>query len=83
MRSHTCAYEHTEEHLEEDFCDRLIDRRELRSLVPLHPTQIARLEAAGMFPRRIRIGQARVAWSLLEVLGWIEERRAERDAEVA
>ena len=50
-------------------------------MVPLHATQIARREAAGMFPRRIRIGQARVAWSF-EVLRWLEERRAERDAAV-
>jgi prophage regulatory protein len=82
MRAHSRAYEHREVGLEENFCDRLIDRQELRTLVPLHPTQIARLEAAGLFPRRIRIGQARVAWSLLEVLDWIEQRRVERDADV-
>ena len=80
MRAHARAYEHREEALEDNYCDRLIDRHELRTLVPLHPTQVARLEAAGMFPKRIRIGRARVAWSLLEVLAWIEERRAERDA---
>ena len=46
-----------------------------------HPTHIARLEALGEFPRRIKLGRARVGWSLFEVLLWVEARKAERDAE--
>ena len=60
-------------------CDRIIDRHELRLLVPFHPTHLARLEALGEFPRRIRLGRSRVGWSLQEVVMWLEERKAERE----
>ena len=50
-------------------------------MVLFHPTHIARLEALGEFPRRIKRGRARVGWSLFEVLLWVEARKAERDAE--
>jgi prophage regulatory protein len=59
--------------------DRIIDRHELRTLVPLHPSQVTRLEAAGEFPRRIRLGRARIGWSLYEVVLWMEARKAERE----
>ena len=59
--------------------DRIIDRHELRTLVPLHQSQVARLEAAGEFPRRIRLGTARIGWSLYEVVLWMEARKAERE----
>ena len=40
---------------------------------------IARLEAAGKFPKRIRLGVNRVGWLEQEVLAWLEERIAQRD----
>lgn len=58
---------------------RLIDAAELRKLVPLSGAQIRRMEADSRFPRRIKIGERRVAWRLSEVLDWIDERAAERD----
>ena len=42
-------------------------------------TPVKKLEAAGEFPRRIRLGRSRVGWSLQEVLIWMEQRKAERD----
>jgi prophage regulatory protein len=57
--------------------DRLIDKKELRDLVPYHPSHIARLEKAGEFPARIRIGRCRVAWSFHDVQTWIAARKAE------
>lgn len=51
---------------------RLIDRKELRNLVPVSPSQIYRWERAGLFPKRRQIGPCRVAWSYAEVLEWIE-----------
>ena len=43
---------------------------------------IARLEAAGQFPKRIRLGQNRVAWLLSEVEEWLDVRIAKREASV-
>ena len=60
-------------------CDRFISSQELRTLVPYHPTHLARLEAIGEFPKRIWLGRSRVGWSLYEVLVWMQERKAERD----
>ena len=58
----------------------LIDKRELTKLVKYSPQHIARLEKAGQFPKRLRLGQNRVAWLLAEVEDWIEERLARREA---
>lgn len=58
--------------------DRLIDRHELRELVPYSLTHIRRLEHAGEFPQRVKIGANRVAWSLNEVLDWITAWKARR-----
>ena len=58
----------------------LIDKKELTKLVKYSPQHIARLEKAGQFPKRLRLGQNRVAWLLHEVEDWIEERLAKRDA---
>ena len=57
---------------------RLIDKKELTKLVKYSPQHIARLEKAGQFPQRIRLGQNRVAWLLSEVEAWIEDRLAKR-----
>ena len=61
----------------------LIDKKELTKLVKYSPQHIARLEKAGQFPQRLRLGQNRVAWLLSEVEEWIDkrlERRATVDA---
>ena len=58
----------------------LIDKRELTRLVKYSPQHIARLEKAGQFPKRIRLGQNRVAWLLSEIEEWIEIRLQRRDA---
>lgn len=62
--------------------NRLVSKKELRTLcgIPYTPQHIARLEAAGQFPRRIRLGPNRVAWVLSEVDAWVRERIDQRDA---
>lgn len=60
--------------------DPIIDAKQRRELVPYSDMHIARLEKAGRFPRRIRLGPARVGWRLSEVVAWIDARAAERDA---
>ncbi|MGQ9370395.1 helix-turn-helix transcriptional regulator [Azospirillum sp. ST 5-10] len=44
---------------------------------------IARLEHAGKFPRRIRLGERAVGWIEEEVDAWIEQRARARDVEAA
>jgi prophage regulatory protein len=60
--------------------DRLIMLPELRRIVPYSPMHFWRLERQGRFPLRVKVGPNRVAWSLQEVLAWMELRKAERDA---
>jgi predicted DNA-binding transcriptional regulator AlpA len=38
-----------------------------------------RLEAKGLFPKRIKIGEKRIVWSSSEIRAWFAERCAERD----
>ncbi|SCA56739.1 Phage transcriptional regulator AlpA [Candidatus Terasakiella magnetica] len=63
------------------FENRLVSKKELRSLcgIPYTPQHIARLEAAGNFPRRVNLGPNRVAWVLSEVNEWIQQRLNSRD----
>lgn len=59
----------------------LIDKKELVKLVQYSSQHIARLEKAGTFPKRIRLGQNRVAWMLSEIEDWIDLRLQQRDVE--
>jgi prophage regulatory protein len=57
---------------------RIIMASERRDLIPYSDMHISRMEKAGTFPKRIKLGPNRVGWSLSEVLDWIEARKAER-----
>jgi prophage regulatory protein len=59
---------------------KLASKKELKSDygVPYSFAHIARLEAAGQFPTRERLGACRVAWVAEEVEAWIEKRIANR-----
>lgn len=59
---------------------RMLSKRQLRELVLYSPQHIARLEAAGMFPKRVQLGQSRVGWVEQEVLDWLQERIRRRDS---
>lgn len=59
-----------------------IEERYLRKcdvvlMVGLSPNTIARMENAGTFPGRFRLGVNSVAWKLSEVTAWMESRRRE------
>lgn len=58
---------------------RLLSKKQVREIVLYSPQHIARLEAAGKFPKRVRLGQGRVGWVEGEVLDWLNARLAERD----
>jgi len=62
----------------------VVSKKELRTVcgIPYSPQHIARLEKAGQFPKRIRLGQNRVAWLLAEVEEWLNVRIANREASV-
>lgn len=49
--------------------------------VPYTRSHITRLEKAGLFPRRVRLGAGRVGWIEEEIDAWIESRIAERDVQ--
>jgi prophage regulatory protein len=49
--------------------------------VPYSQNHIRRLEAAGTFPKRLRIGANRVAWLRDEVNDWLSSKMEGRDDE--
>jgi prophage regulatory protein len=62
--------------------DRLVGKKELRTLVLYSDAHIARLEGAGQFPKRVRLGngpRCRVGWLLSEVMAWLGAKLANRD----
>ena len=58
---------------------RILSKRQLREMVLYSPQHIARLEKAGKFPKRVKLGQARVGWIESEVLDWLQKRIDNRD----
>jgi prophage regulatory protein len=59
--------------------DRFISKKELRTLVLYSPAHIDRLEKAGLFPKRVRLGNypnSRVGWRESAIRKWMEEREA-------
>ncbi|WP_127520027.1 AlpA family phage regulatory protein [Mesorhizobium sp. Z1-4] len=58
---------------------RILSKRQVKEMVLYSPQHIARLEAAGQFPKRIRLGQNRVGWVEDEVLDWLQQRIDRRE----
>jgi prophage regulatory protein len=56
----------------------IIDLKELLTIIPYSRSHIARLEKAGDFPKRIKLGKRRVGWCYAEVLEWIDARKMVR-----
>jgi prophage regulatory protein len=52
----------------------LIGSSELTAIVPYSINHIRRLENAGTFPKRVRIGTNRVGWVRAEVEQWLNDR---------
>ena len=53
---------------------KLLSKRQLKELVLYSPQHIARLEAAGQFPKRVKLGNCRVGWIESEVLDWLQQK---------
>lgn len=62
--------------------DRLLTMADLinEKIVPYSKPTIYQMIREGRFPRQVRLGPNRVAWRRSEVLSWIDERAAEREA---
>lgn len=58
---------------------RIIDWKQLRELQPYSRQHIARLEKAGKWPIRVRLGQNRVGWVFDEVEAKLTELASLRD----
>jgi len=53
---------------------RILSKRQLKELVLYSPQHVARLEAAGQFPKRVQLGPNRVGWIEDEILDWLRQR---------
>lgn len=63
---------------------KMLSKRQLKELVLYSPQHIQRLEIAGRFPKRVRLGngpRSRVGWIEQEVLDWLQERIDLRDTQ--
>lgn len=58
---------------------RLLSKSQVKEMVLYSPQHIARLEKAGLFPKRVQLGSNRVGWVEREVLDWLEVRLARRE----
>ena len=58
---------------------RILSKRQVKELVLYSPQHIARLEKAGLFPKRVQLGPNRVGWVESEVMDWLKERLAQRE----
>jgi predicted DNA-binding transcriptional regulator AlpA len=57
-----------------DISERLLPRRELRSLVPVSDMTIWRWERGGVFPRHLSIN-GRNYWRLSEISEWMDRQQ--------
>lgn len=60
---------------------KVLRKKEVVEKVGYSGMHISRLEAAGRFPKRIKLGPNSVGWLESEVNEWIEQKVAERDAQ--
>lgn len=55
---------------------RLCTFKELKEVfgIPYCRAHVDRLEKAGQFPLRVRLGQSRIVWVVIEIEEWIADR---------
>ncbi len=61
---------------------RLIGWKQLKEMQPYSRQHLARLEQANRWPRRVRLGQNRVAWVYDEVVQHLQKLAAQREPTV-
>lgn len=60
---------------------RILTEAKVEELVPFSSSQRRRMEHAGTFPKRVRLGPCRVGWVESEVQDWLAARLAEREGQ--
>lgn len=63
-----------------DIVMRILSKRQLKEIILYSPQHVARLEKAGLFPKRVHLGPSRVGWVEAEVLEWLQKRLDRREA---
>jgi prophage regulatory protein len=58
---------------------KLLSKKQVREKVIYSIQHITRLEQAGKFPKRIRLGEGRVGWLESEIDDWISQKLLARD----
>lgn len=58
--------------------ERVIRKPELLNIVGLSDPTIWRMEKAGSFPKRLRLGGNSCGWLETEIVAWLSERAAAR-----
>lgn len=58
----------------------LLSKKQVKEMVLYSFAHIDRLEAAGDFPRRVKLGQNRVGWVRSEIEDWIRDLIEQRDS---
>jgi predicted DNA-binding transcriptional regulator AlpA len=62
---------------------RFLSKKDVKAKISLSYAQIARLEDDGRFPKRLRLGifrNSRTVWLESEIVAWMLDRIAKRDA---
>jgi prophage regulatory protein len=57
---------------------RFLSKKQVCAMVLYSAAHIARLEAAGLFPKRVRLGQCRVGWLEQDILDWMTAKLNQR-----
>ena len=60
---------------------KLLTLKQVMAIVPYSQTHLWRLERAGSFPRRIKLGPNRVGWFAEEIEAWVQDKAQHRSAE--
>ena len=58
---------------------KFLSKKQVREKVLYSFAHIARLEVAGLFPKRVPLGPGRVGWVEEEIEEWMRGRIADRD----
>jgi prophage regulatory protein len=60
--------------------DRFLRVPDLEAIVGVSERTVRRLEAKGLFPKRVQITQRTIGWRESAVMAWLEEREAREAA---
>ena len=60
--------------------DRVVSAKERKLIIPFSDAHWNRLERAGKVPKRIRLGEHRVGWSLMALQAWLDSLEEEAPA---